>query len=84
MSSRAPARTTSISDASRPSSRTRRRAIDRASAIKRCHTTAKKSIDQAAEQVAALTCEVQEALDAVAEELAEDPALTRPRSDDSE
>jgi len=55
-----------------------RRAIDRASAIKRCHTTAKKSIDQAAEQVAALTCEVQEALDAVAEELAEDLGADTP------
>jgi len=48
-----------------------RRAIDRSSAIKRFHTNAKKSIDQASEQLGSLTSEVQDALDAVADELAE-------------
>jgi hypothetical protein len=46
-----------------------RRAIDRVTAIKRSHTQAKKSIDQAGEQVKCLADEVREALDAVAEEL---------------
>jgi len=45
------------------------RAIDRVTAIKRCHTTAKKHIDQAGEQVAHLADEVRDALDAVNEEV---------------
>ena len=46
-----------------------RRAIDRVTAIKRSHTQAKKSIDQAGEQVTFLAAEVRDALDAVADEL---------------
>ena len=46
-----------------------RRAIDRVTAIKRSHTQAKKSIDQAGEQVVCLADEVRDALDAVADEL---------------
>ncbi len=45
------------------------RAVERVTAIKRGHTQAKKSIDQAGEQVALLAAEVRDALDAVAEEL---------------
>jgi len=45
------------------------RAIDRVTTIKRSHTQAKKSIDQAGEQVALLATEVRDALDAVSEEL---------------
>lgn len=45
------------------------RAVDRVTTIKRSHTQAKKSIDQAGEQVALLAHEVRDALDAVAEEL---------------
>ena len=48
-----------------------RRAIERATAIKRYHTNAKKKIDQAAGQVMDLVVEVEEALDAVDAELAE-------------
>ena len=47
-----------------------RRALDRATAIKRSHTQAKKSIDQAASQVVSLLSEVEQALDALQDELA--------------
>ena len=47
-----------------------RRAIDRVTAIRRFHTSARKNIDQAAEQVGSLADEVRDALDAVADELA--------------
>jgi len=46
-----------------------RRALERASAVKRCHTTAKKSIDQAADQVDCLVTEVETALDALGAEV---------------
>jgi hypothetical protein len=48
-----------------------RRAIERAATVKSCHTRAKNAIEQAGEQVRSLVNEVEQALDALAEELAE-------------
>jgi hypothetical protein len=45
------------------------RALERHTAVKRFHTQAKKSIDQAAEQVCDLVSEVHEALDTLDAEL---------------
>lgn len=41
------------------------RALERHTTVKRCHTQARKSIDQAAEQVQSLVTEVQDSLDAL-------------------
>lgn len=46
-----------------------RRALERASSVKRFHTTAKKSIDQAGDQVDCLAAEVESALDLLAKEI---------------
>jgi hypothetical protein len=48
-----------------------RRAIDRLGAIKRYNSQAKKAIDHAGEQATSLVAEVEQSLDALAEELAE-------------
>jgi hypothetical protein len=45
------------------------RALERHTTVKKCHTIAKKSIDQAAEQVSALVTEVHDALDELDTEL---------------
>jgi hypothetical protein len=49
-----------------------RRAIERGSTIKACHSKARRSIEQAGEQVAAMVGEVETALDQLAAELAKE------------
>lgn len=46
-----------------------RRALDRVSTVRRCHTSARKKIDEAANQVNDLGSEVEAVLDAIASEL---------------